>query len=235
MVTEVAQDVIIAGATWHDVPAVNVPKSGGGAAKFVDTTLPAAEAAAASDILAGKKSWVNGELVTGTGSGGGGGEYTIYPATTAPSAAQEGDIWLDYSQEITGLPDVITAGEQPVLMSAVHDVYIENADNMIATGVKIAISKAGTYRFKIFAFDGYLSTSSHGSVQLYKNGVAISGATATWTTHGGSYYATTGYGSVDVGCAAGDELELYAKAYSSSYGVVASLLIACIDWNIWGD
>ena len=70
-----AQNVTIAGASYSDVPSIEVPKTGGGTAAFIDTTI-ASNAASASDIASGKMAWVNGSLITGTGSGGGGGEPT---------------------------------------------------------------------------------------------------------------------------------------------------------------
>lgn len=49
-----AQNVIINGVTYSSVPEVDVPKSGGGTAKFFDT----AEAnAGAADVLSGKKAY----------------------------------------------------------------------------------------------------------------------------------------------------------------------------------
>lgn len=67
-------DIVIAGAQFNSVPSISIPKAGGGMADFLDTTI-ASDAAAAADILSGKKAYVNGQLLTGTGSGGGGGLY----------------------------------------------------------------------------------------------------------------------------------------------------------------
>ena len=69
-----AQNVTIAGASYSDVPSIEVPKTGGGTAAFIDTTI-ASNAASASDIASGKLAWVNGSLVEGTGSGGGGSDH----------------------------------------------------------------------------------------------------------------------------------------------------------------
>lgn len=59
-----AQNVIINGVTYSSVPEVDIPKSGGGTAKFLDTTI-STDAAASSSILSGKKAYVNGSMVTG--------------------------------------------------------------------------------------------------------------------------------------------------------------------------
>ena len=53
-----AQNVIINGVTYNNVPEVDIPKSGGGTAKFYDT---ASADITASDVLTGK---------TGFGSSG---------------------------------------------------------------------------------------------------------------------------------------------------------------------
>lgn len=65
-----AQNVTIMGASYPDVPAVDLPKTGGGTARFAD---PSVTTAVAADVAAGKI-FLNaqGEPTTGTGSGGGG-------------------------------------------------------------------------------------------------------------------------------------------------------------------
>ena len=47
-----AQNVVINGVTYQNVPEVDIPKSGGGTAKFYDT---AGADAAAGNVLSGKK------------------------------------------------------------------------------------------------------------------------------------------------------------------------------------
>ena len=57
-----AQNVIINGVTYQSVPEVDIPKSGGGSAKFMDT---ADASATAGEILSGKTAYVNGTKLTG--------------------------------------------------------------------------------------------------------------------------------------------------------------------------
>ena len=58
-----AQNVVINGVTYSDVPEVDIPKSGGGTAKFYDAS---GADAAAGDVLSGKK--FVGASGEGTGS-----------------------------------------------------------------------------------------------------------------------------------------------------------------------
>ncbi len=62
-------DIVIAGATYLDAPAIDVPKSGGGTARFVD---PSPTTAIASDVATGKYFLdSSGVLTAGTSSGSG--------------------------------------------------------------------------------------------------------------------------------------------------------------------
>lgn len=58
-----AQNVVINGVTYSDVPEVDIPKSGGGTAKFYDT---AGADASASDILSGKNAFGASGPVSGS-------------------------------------------------------------------------------------------------------------------------------------------------------------------------
>lgn len=58
-----AQNVIINGVTYQNVPEVDIPKSGGGTAKFYDT---ATGDAVAGDILTGKTAYGPNGAVSGS-------------------------------------------------------------------------------------------------------------------------------------------------------------------------
>ena len=64
-----AQNISLAGATYSDVPSVQLPKQGGGYASFMDTSDANATA---EDILQDKTAYVGGVKIVGTGTGGGG-------------------------------------------------------------------------------------------------------------------------------------------------------------------
>ena len=58
-----AQNVVINGVTYSNVPEVDIPKSGGGTAKFYDT---ASANAAAGDLLTGKTAFGASGSVSGS-------------------------------------------------------------------------------------------------------------------------------------------------------------------------
>lgn len=67
-----AQNVVINGVTYSAVPEVDIPKSGGGTAKFYDT---ASADAAAGDILSGKTAFgasgsISGSMTNNGATGG---------------------------------------------------------------------------------------------------------------------------------------------------------------------
>lgn len=64
-----AQNVVINGVTYQNVPEVDIPKSGGGSAKFFDT---ADATASGSDILTGKSAYNASGSVSGSMANNGG-------------------------------------------------------------------------------------------------------------------------------------------------------------------
>lgn len=122
-----------------------------------------------------------------------------------------------------GLPDTIIAGDTPIIVSNVMVKTISDS-NITATGIKIVVPKTGTYRFKFAC--GRTNMSGDYTTQLYKNGVAISGAVSTWSSY-------EGYCIADISCDLGDEIEIYAQSRGTNYRNIIGQLVACIDWNIF--
>lgn len=69
-----AQNVVINGVTYQNVPEVDIPKSGGGTAKFYDTTSADATGA---DILTGKTAFGASGSVSGSMANNGSTSGTI--------------------------------------------------------------------------------------------------------------------------------------------------------------
>lgn len=85
-----AQNVIINSVTYQNVPEVDIPKSGGGTAKFYDTS---GADAAQGDILSGKKAYGSSGEITGsmTNNGATGGTISTKAGTyTIPAGYTSG-------------------------------------------------------------------------------------------------------------------------------------------------
>ena len=143
--------------------------------------------------------------------------YTIINMAVAINNIQSG------SSGGTGFPDTIIAGDTPIIASNVMVKTIASS-KITATGIKIVVPKTGTYRLKFTC--GRTNTTGDYTTQLYKNGVEISGAVATWSNY-------EGYCIADVSCDSEDEIEIYAQSRGANYRNIIGQLVACIDWNIF--
>lgn len=95
-----AQSVVINGVTYADVPEVDIPLSGGGTAKFMDTTDGTATAA---DMLNGITGYVNGVKITGNIQSKSAATYT--PGTSDQTIAS--GQYLSGAQTISGDTNLI--------------------------------------------------------------------------------------------------------------------------------
>lgn len=90
-----AQNITLLGASYSDVPAVELPKTGGGIATFAD---PSGTTATASDVAQGKL-FLNssGIFTTGTASGGGGASNLVQGTFTGTTAGEILEINVPYT------------------------------------------------------------------------------------------------------------------------------------------
>lgn len=130
-----AQNVVINGVTYQSVPEVDIPLSGGGTAKFLDTTIDSG-GAAASDMLSGKKGYVNGSLVNGSIS-------SKAAATYNPSSSDQtinGSQYLSGAQTIKGV--TVTGLTAAVIANGVTVKVGCSTDDDCVTSVTGSLSAA---------------------------------------------------------------------------------------------
>lgn len=146
-----AQNITLMGASYSAVPAVTLPKTGGGTAKFTDVTDTTA---AASDVATGKYFYTaNGTRTAGTNSGGGGSSMNVQVAqatTRASSSTYTNCVSLTCS--VAGTYDVYwscfrsstsgTSGSQLYVKGSAYGTanttFTNHIQNNHLTGVELA-------------------------------------------------------------------------------------------------
>lgn len=97
-----AQNITLLGASYSDVPAVTLPKTGGGTARFDDASVTTA---AASDVASGKLFLAaDGTVTTGTASGGGGGVGTLLATLSMGTISTSSTTAADTGKSISVSP-----------------------------------------------------------------------------------------------------------------------------------
>lgn len=104
-----SQNISLWGATYSAVPAVNLPKSGGGTATFTDVTDTTA---AAADVATGKYFYTSAGVRTqGTNSGGGSSKNVqVLQSTTRVNSSSLTKACGDLTVSKTGTYDIYWSG-----------------------------------------------------------------------------------------------------------------------------
>ena len=157
-----AQSITLIGATYPDVPSILLPKSTSGRAQFDDTTI-ASNAASASDIASGKLAWVNGSLLTGTGSGGGRGlEYETGTYTPTSDIAQP---TISFANTHTIRPHYVMIVDTTEATPTANSAYmwaIINWYDLFGTGIRISDSQINYARtLYIYKTSGNFTTAGN--------------------------------------------------------------------------
>lgn len=188
-----AQNITLLGASYSDCPAVLLPKTGGGTARFDDCTVVTATA---SDVASGKIFVSsNGTITTGTASGGGGGgleeehgTFTVLTDTVCNAKT------ILFSNTHTSVPslwvicdaELTTFGlSANTLYSAIG--YIVRDAYAHKTSASQAYYESGTVRY---VYQTSNSVSSSTTTLRYLESSSISSLSSSNKVYHPRYYAT---------------------------------------------
>jgi len=204
-----AQNVTIMGASYSDVPAVTLPKTGGGTARFDDASVTTATA---SDVAQGKIFLASdGTITTGTASGGGGGSVTqdqdgfiVLP----PDGGGGGGGGSSYT--LLAQKD-LTISTTSTSVTLVDTITISGISSTFSSGDKIIF-------IKIFDKAGTRNGYYYGSLGWTSRAGAVAGTSYYVKSNGTLDYSSISYG-VYATLNSTDQISIYSR-YISSYGTL---------------
>lgn len=188
-----SQNITLLGASYSNVPAVLLPKTGGGTARFDDASVTTA---GASDVASGKIFLASdGTITTGTASGGGGSDRLVLLQTTAIGSLSTSSTsgidtgktvslasstnWQNYDLLIVDIGvDTKTNGRHtstvtPVILTGTSNVTTKNTYTVASNKWNSKLGSTGTASTR-------QSTSAYG---VYINAASASNNTLTLTVY----------------------------------------------------
>ena len=169
-----AQNITLLGASYSDVPAVTLPKTGGGTASFTDVSDTTATA---SDVASGKYFYTaNGVRTQGTSSGGG--------------SSKNVQVIQNTSTRITATSYTKACGDLTVSKTGTYDVY----------WCAYRTSSSGTWGTQLYIGSTAYGTAQTSFTSSYYQGIHLSNVSLTANqkiavygrSRGNSYYLYVG-------------------------------------------
>lgn len=181
-----AQNITLLGASYSDVPAVTLPKTGGGTARFTDVTPTTA---VASDVASGKIFFLSdGTQSTGTSSGGGGsGGLTLLSTTSLGTLSISSTTATDTgkSLSLTGYGSYDLLIVDVSVDTPVNGRHTSTVSMILLTGTSNVDTK-NTYTVASNKWNSKLGSTGTGSTRqsttaygIYANSASVSGSTMT--------------------------------------------------------
>ncbi len=176
-----AQNITLLGASYSDVPAVELPKTGGGTARFDDVTVTTATA---EDVAQGKVFVASdGTITTGTGTGGSDSMSTI-------NMLDGVELHKGYITKDGGISQQSSGGQ--------HEYYSDEIDVSEYRGQRIWLicslseskqqwlgisfyNESHTFRTRSIAINNVTATTVMGSVTVGSTDSYIRPAFRAWT------------------------------------------------------
>lgn len=180
-----AQNITLLGASYSAVPAVTLPKTGGGTASFTDVTDTTA---AASDVASGKYFYTaSGVRTQGTASGGGGSGLTLLKTTSLGTLSTSSTSATDTGKTmtVTGYNDYDVLVVDVSVDSVTNNRHTSTVSMVYLTGTS-AVTTKNTYTVGSNKWNSKLSSSGTGTTRqstsaygIYVNSASVSSSTMT--------------------------------------------------------
>jgi len=207
-----AQNVVINGVTYQDVPSVEIPKSGSGTAAFYDTSDATLDSG--NKMLSGNTAYANGTKYTGTIASKSSSDLTASGATvTAPAGYYSSNATKSVSSGSATAPASITG----------TSASVSTGTNTLTLSKTVSVTPSVTAGYVSSGTAGNSSVSLTASVTT-KAAATITPGTSNQTISSGTYLTGTQTIAGDADLVAGN-----IKSGVTIFGVAGSLSSATIS------